>query len=231
MAVSPAQAAARHTVVAGAKRSAGQSALVPVQDSATSQTPAEARQVTVAGSKVQTPSTVAPAATLQAWQSLGLLPPQAEAQHTPSTQNPEAHSASTAHGPPSATGFTQCHVSERKVLLLTSPPNSTTFVPNVAIACPTRAGGLVAGVRCVQVSPSHSHVSETGGRPKLARPPNSTTLEPSVAIACWMRTGGLVAGLRCVQLAPSHSHVSERRPLAPAPPNSTTFAPSVTIAW
>jgi len=38
-------AEARHSVVAGWKLSAGQAALVPVQSSATSHTPAEARQV------------------------------------------------------------------------------------------------------------------------------------------------------------------------------------------
>jgi len=45
-AASQADAAARHSVVAGAKAS-GQPVLVPVQVSATSQAPAEARQTTV----------------------------------------------------------------------------------------------------------------------------------------------------------------------------------------
>lgn len=45
----------------------------------------------------QTPSALAPAATLQAWQSWATLPPQADRQQTPSTQNSEEHCESEVH--------------------------------------------------------------------------------------------------------------------------------------
>ena len=126
-------AEARHTVVGGARASAGHAADVPLHDSATSQVPEEARHTTVEGRTAQTPFTVAPAATLQAWQSVPLLPPHAEAQQTESTQAIEAHCPSTLHAAPSGKGLNQCHVSEREPP--PKPPKSTTFAPSVAIAC------------------------------------------------------------------------------------------------
>jgi hypothetical protein len=49
----------------------------------------------------QNPLLAAPAAMLQAWQSFVALLPQGVSQHTPSAQEPEAHSAAPSHGSPS----------------------------------------------------------------------------------------------------------------------------------
>src|SRR5262245_51225070 len=67
----------------------------------------------------QMPSTVAPAVTLQAWQSFATLPPQALLQHTPSTQKSDAHSVPTVHAVPSR---------------LVGPPKNSE-------ACPSRSSG------------------------------------------------------------------------------------------
>jgi hypothetical protein len=104
------------------------------------------------------------------------------------------------------------------------PPKSITSpcAPSYAIACPEDAGGLVAGIRFVQIVPSHAHVSER--YPEPSYPPKITTWPPSYAIACPSRTGGLVAGIRCTQLMPSHSHVSERYAPPVNPPKRTVVA-------
>src|SRR5262245_29374265 len=86
------------------------------------------------------------------------------------------------------------------------PPKRTTSFPTVAIACSYRAGGLIGGVRFVQVVPSHSHVSASP--PPKPLPPKRTTLLPKVAMAAPDRQGGLVGGSRRVQVVPSHCHVS-----------------------
>ena len=67
--------------------SAGQAPEVPVHFSAWSHTPDSARQILLEGKKVQVPLAVAPLATLQAWQSVSVLPPQELLQQNPSTQN------------------------------------------------------------------------------------------------------------------------------------------------
>src|SRR5690606_32431492 len=50
----------------------------------------------------QVPSTAAPAATVQAWQSVVLPPPHAVLQHTPSTQKPLWQSLAPVHAAPFA---------------------------------------------------------------------------------------------------------------------------------
>lgn len=112
-ATSQSPAEARHSVAEGTKASAGQAAELPLQTSAMSQGPAEGRHSVPEERTAQSPSTAAPAAMLQAWQSAWLLPPHAEAQQTWSTQAPEAHCASTRQATPSGKGFTKCHVSEK----------------------------------------------------------------------------------------------------------------------
>ena len=76
---------------AGASAFAGHAVAVPLHVSATSQAPALPRQTWADETGVQAPLLLPPAATEHAWQSLGLPPPHALAQHTPSTQNPEEH--------------------------------------------------------------------------------------------------------------------------------------------
>ena len=51
-------------------------------------------------SVAQVPFTAAPAATLHAWQSVVIPPPQAEMQHTPSAQNPLAQLEGWLQGMP-----------------------------------------------------------------------------------------------------------------------------------
>ena len=55
------------------------------------------------------------------------------------------------------------------------PPNSKTWLVAASntIACPDRADGLFAGVLCVQLSPSHIHVSLVAAAAELL-PPKST---------------------------------------------------------
>jgi hypothetical protein len=55
-----------------------------------------------AGRIAQAPSTDAPVATLQAWQSVGSPPPQAVLQQTPSEQKPLWHSKLVAQLEPAA---------------------------------------------------------------------------------------------------------------------------------
>jgi hypothetical protein len=68
--------------------------------------------VTVEGRRVQVPSAVAPAAALQAWQSLGLVPPQAVSQQTPSAQKEEAQSEGAEQGAPVGERVNSGQVSE-----------------------------------------------------------------------------------------------------------------------
>jgi hypothetical protein len=82
------QEAARHSVDEDLKLLEGQLVLLPLQYSATSQTPCEALQTWVLGSVWHWPTVPV----LHAWQSLGLVPPHAVLQHTPSTQYPLEHS-------------------------------------------------------------------------------------------------------------------------------------------
>ena len=85
------QLGALHWVPALWKLSAGQAGEEPVQVSAASQEPAEARQTVLGDRLLQVPFWAAPAAVLQAWQSEVSPPPQAVLQQTPSTQLPEEH--------------------------------------------------------------------------------------------------------------------------------------------
>ena len=73
---------------ASAKLLPGQVAAVPLQRSSTSQVEAAVRQMRLGPSRPQVPLTAAPCATLHASQAS----PQAELQHTPSTQKFEVHS-------------------------------------------------------------------------------------------------------------------------------------------
>ena len=93
-AVSHWSAAARQTVGDDANLSAGQVRAVPLQVSATSQAPAEARQTVPLASGVQAPRWPAK---LQASQ-VPLL--QAESQHAPFVQKPEAHWLLVLHPSP-----------------------------------------------------------------------------------------------------------------------------------
>src|SRR2546425_12291476 len=90
------------------------------------------------------------------------------------------------------------------------------------LACSLGAG-LLAGNFCVQLRPSHTHVSATILPPTA--PPNITTCcrAASYAIARELVGGGLVAGNLCVQLFPSHTQVSLKAVLVfgLAPPNIT----------
>jgi hypothetical protein len=70
----------------GIAASDGQVSDEPLHVSAASQTFALGRQTRPATTAVHAPSLLPPAATEQAWQSLGLPPPHALAQQTPSTQ-------------------------------------------------------------------------------------------------------------------------------------------------
>jgi hypothetical protein len=80
--------------------SGGHASLVPLQLSATSHTPAEARHSTLLGKSPHVPFTAAPLATLHAWQSVVTPPPHAVLQQTPSTQKPLGHSLGLVHGSP-----------------------------------------------------------------------------------------------------------------------------------
>jgi hypothetical protein len=84
----------------------------------------------------------------------------------------------------------------------------------------------VAGVRWVQLVPSHSQVSLSGA--VGPSPPNNTSLLPSAAITAPLRAGGLAAGDFRVHAVPSHSQVSPWT-LLPMPPKSTTLFPRVAI--
>jgi hypothetical protein len=112
-ATSQAPADVRHSVPAAAFASAGQVSADPSQLSATSQFPADARHIVPIDNGAQIPFIAAPVATLHAWQSVGLPPPQAALQQTPSVQNPLAQSVLCAHVAPLAlhpTGFAPVHV-------------------------------------------------------------------------------------------------------------------------
>src|SRR5262249_34604605 len=80
--------------------------------------------------------------------------------------------------------------------------------------------GEDVGWRCVQFTPSHTHVS-LKSVPAKSSPPNSTTTlrRRSYAIAWPPRGGGLVAGKSWVQALPSHDQVSPGGMLAAGPPN------------
>ena len=99
-ATSQTPAFARHMVAGDTNPSAGQAKLEPSHASATSQIPALGRHTRAAETAVQVPSALPPAATEQAWQSFGLPPPQALAQHTPSTQLPVPHWLAVVQAPP-----------------------------------------------------------------------------------------------------------------------------------
>ena len=85
-------AAERQTEDEDLNVSDGQSVLVGEQSSAVSQIPADARQVIVAATAAlrgpHVPSALAPFATEQAMQSVGIPPPHSVSQQTPSTQKP-----------------------------------------------------------------------------------------------------------------------------------------------
>jgi hypothetical protein len=85
-----------HSTPASAKRFVPQVALTASQRSSTSQLEAAARQTRLRPSRLQVPSTGAPALTLQASQS----PPQALVQHTPSEQKVDPHSTPVPHPVP-----------------------------------------------------------------------------------------------------------------------------------
>ena len=85
----------------------------------------------------------------------------------------------------------------------------------------------MAGVRCVQLVPSHSHVSSNVL--PVVTPPNRTSLFPYTAMAAFDRVDGFGTGVLFVQVVPSHSHMSPNSSLV-SPPNSTTLFPSVAIA-
>jgi hypothetical protein len=93
---SHAPAALRHGMRAGTFTSPGHPADAPSQTSAKSHGPADGRHVVPDATGAQTPSATPVIACVHAWQSLA-PPPHAELQHTPSTQNPLAHSAAAAH--------------------------------------------------------------------------------------------------------------------------------------
>src|SRR5258708_631455 len=91
-----------------------------------------------------------------------------------------------------------------------SPPNITVrpSCAPYAIECQNRGNGRVVGLRCVQLVPSHSHVSFI--RWPAARPPKSTRTPRAVSkdIAMPNLGEGELAGAIFVQLVPSYVHVS-----------------------
>jgi hypothetical protein len=107
--------ACRHTVVVGATKSAGHAEPNPSHTSGASQASELARHTTPDPSSWQVPFEVAPAPTLQAWQSF-CAPPQAVLQHTPSTQLPLVQIESCRHGLPSAAA--DWHVLAQPIKLL-----------------------------------------------------------------------------------------------------------------
>jgi len=99
-AMSQVPAAARQILVFPYFASTRQTKLVPLQVSALSHAPAAGRQTVPDFAGPHTPSTVAPAAMLQAWQSVAAPLPQDELQHTPSTQKPLRHAVPDAQAEP-----------------------------------------------------------------------------------------------------------------------------------
>jgi hypothetical protein len=87
-------------VPAAANTFAGQVFEEPLQVSATSHAPTDARHKAPGERGPQSPSCVAPAATLHAWQSVVFVPPHALLQQTPSTQKSVSQSAFTEHAWP-----------------------------------------------------------------------------------------------------------------------------------
>src|SRR5512143_1960651 len=89
------------------------------------------------------------------------------------------------------------------------------------IADSPRGTGDAAGCTCVQLAPSHSHVSPSPIVPP-AYPPKSTVrwMVGSYATEQLNRAGGLVAGNICTHCAPSNSHVWTA-PVIPAPKTTT----------
>src|SRR5439155_26210533 len=105
-----------------------------------------------------------------------------------------------------------------------SPPNRIVLPRCVSKASDSQnrvCGATVTGI-CVQLAPSHSHVSPR--RPFESCPPNSTARPRAgwKAIAGPSRCVGELADFICVQVLPSYVHVSPSRPFGPSPPNSTT---------
>src|SRR5438876_5049706 len=84
-----------------------------------------------------------------------------------------------------------------------SPPNRIVFptCESKTIAAAQRGNGTVAEVRCVQLVPSHSHVSLRRPPVTVLTPPKRTTRfrTESKAIEAPCLVGGEVAGKRWVQ--------------------------------
>src|SRR5690606_6365328 len=90
-----------------------------------------------------------------------------------------------------------------------APPTSRQRPAVHARLAPTRAGGLIAGVRSVHVMPSHSQVSSRFA-PDGPMPPNSTTRRRpgSKLIENRILRDGLVTGWRRSHETPSQCQVS-----------------------
>src|SRR5262249_49679237 len=98
------------------------------------------------------------------------------------------------------------HVSASITPFDPDPPNRTlrARIGSYTDAASSRGGGSGTGpgVRCVQLLPSHSHVSPKLPKP---RPPPNKTVQARVrsyAIPLFSRDGGLAAGWRCAQFVP-----------------------------
>jgi hypothetical protein len=114
--------AGRHDVVAGRNPSRGQIEIDGEQTSGRSHTPATGRHVivgaTVAESARHTPFAPPVSAAEHAWQSIA-PPPQAEPQHTPSTQKPLRHVEPLEHDAPFTSAL---RIVKTRALPASAPP-------------------------------------------------------------------------------------------------------------